>query len=491
MSDTRANSKVGSKLVSRLSSAVFIAAVVVGGWFVFQQVSAPKDVVVESEASAEAAVSADELTLPKGKIEQAKLATEPVSIQKVDHIHTVPGRLAYDEARHIEVKAPVAGVLVDVRVKPGDRVQEGQVLAVVNSPEIGEARAALLNENSRYQLVQKQVERLQEIRKNLKDLFELLDRGVSVDEIEKQFQGRALGDHRGQIVSAYSERVLTHQLAEAARSMAETGSLPARTLKERDNRRHIADATFQSVRESTAFDIGLQAEQLAADQADAQRRVMIARNHLETLLGFADDQTATDSKSLSRLEVRAPFAGTIESRFLAKSERVRQADSLFVLANTDSLYVTADIRENDFAALSVEVGQTVKVIAPAMEDRKFTATVHYVGREVERQSNSLPLTATIYNEGGLLRPGMYVRVSIPVAEAKGVKSVKAGSVLQHENEEFVFVPTGEDTFRRVNVKTGQQNENWVEVVDGLEVGQPVVSDGAFLLKSEMLLAGEE
>ena len=170
---------------------------------------------------------------------------------------------------------------------------------------------------------------------------------------------------------------------------------------------------------------------------------------------------------------------------------MEQSDSLFVLANTQTLYVSADIRENEWAAMSVSPGQEITVIVPAIPDREFTATVHYIGREVEVESNSLPLVATISNADGLLRPGMFVRVAISVAQSDNVVAVRSESVMQHENEKFVFVATGDKTFRRVDVQTGVHNEEWVEVKDGLNVGDQVVADGAFLLKSELLLAGEE
>ena len=63
--------------------------------------------------------------------------------------------------------------------------------------------------------------------------------------------------------------------------------------------------------------------------------------------------------------------------------------------------------------------------------------------------------------------------------------------MQHENEKFVFVSLGDETFRRVDVQTGVHNEEWVEITEGLNEGEAVVAGGAFLLKSELLLAGEE
>jgi cobalt-zinc-cadmium efflux system membrane fusion protein len=476
---------------SKLLPVVFVVGIVAGGWFVVQRLGT--DDSSSEEVAADIAESFEpELVLSDAKVAKAGFKTTTAGMRKIADVRTVSGRLTYDEARHIEVTAPVSGVLTDVLVKPGDSVQEGQLLAVVNSPEIGRARAAVLNERAKYAVVRRHIERLQEVTDNLRILFALLDRNTPLDDIEKQFNDKSLGEYREEIMGTYSERYLANQLAAAGQTLSDSGSMSLRTVRERDNNRHVAEAKFRSARETTAYNIGIRMQQLQADESDAQRQVMIAQNHLSTLLGFTEEETETvDSESLSRMEVRAVFAGTIESRTYAKQERVQQGDSLFVLANTESLYVSADIRENEWAAMSVRSGQKLEVHAPAIPGRTFVANVHYVGREVEVASNSLPLVATISNADGLLRPGMFVRVAIPVGESDNVVAVPSAAVMQHENEQFVFVSVNEDTFRRVDVQTGVSNEQWVEISDGLKAGDQVVDGQAFLLKSELLLAGEE
>jgi cobalt-zinc-cadmium efflux system membrane fusion protein len=167
-----------------------------------------------------------------------------------------------------------------------------------------------------------------------------------------------------------------------------------------------------------------------------------------------------------------------------------RGDSLIVLANTDSLYVAASIRENDWSAVSLKPGTKLSVAVPALNDRIFEASVRYVGREVQSETNSIPVVATISNEEGLLRPGMFVRVTIPIGAPRQALSVKSESVIQHDNQQFVFVDLTGGRFKRVDVSTGQASEEWIEVTKGLSVGQPVVTHGAFLLKSELLLKGE-
>ncbi len=131
------------------------------------------------------------------------------------------------------------------------------------------------------------------------------------------------------------------------------------------------------------------------------------------------------------------------------------------------------------------------MLVPALDDRVFEARIRYFGREVQADTNSVPLVATIENSEGLLRPGMFVRVTIPIGEGSRSFVGKAG-IGGSAREPIVRICGHESggSFRRVDVSTGQASDEWVEVTEGLQPGQLVVTHGAFLLKSELLLQGE-
>jgi multidrug efflux pump subunit AcrA (membrane-fusion protein) len=139
----------------------------------------------------------------------------------------------------------------------------------------------------------------------------------------------------------------------------------------------------------------------------------------------------------------------------------------------------------------LDTGTQVNVTAPAIPDATFAATVHYVGREVIADTNAVRLVATIGNPDGILRPGMFVRVSLPVGAPQAGLAVSPEAILRQGEEEFVFVKLADDTFQKMDVDTGAVSDEWVEVKQGLSAGQHVVRRGSFLLKSELLLEGEE
>jgi cobalt-zinc-cadmium efflux system membrane fusion protein len=303
----------------------------------------------------------------------------------------------------------------------------------------------------------------------------------------------ALGVYRQEILTAHAKLQLAQELLGNIQPLAETGAIPGRTIRERQAELQIARSTFQTACDQAIYNSTQSKLESEAKVAESQRQFNLAQQLLEALLGYKDNEDSTNltsEEALSRLEIRAPFSGTIESRGFANQERVSKGDSILVLANTTSLYVSANLREGDWSAISLIAGTKIKVEVPALEHRSFDATVSFVGREIDSESKAIPLIATIDNQEGLLRPGMFVRVTIPIGKPREAITVSSNAIVQHENHSFAFVNLGGGRFRKVDVRTGQSTEDWIEVLDGLNLGDAVVARGAFLLKSELLLQGE-
>jgi cobalt-zinc-cadmium efflux system membrane fusion protein len=478
--------------IAKAGPTLFVLAVMGGGWLAVHEINRGGQSDQEDVAVEEASVP-DSLTLPAGKVQAAKFESVPAQMQAVEHIHTIPGRIRYDETKHLDVKAPMDGILTEVLVTPGESIQSGQLLAVLRSPEIGQARAEVLKRQQEREIAQQMLDRELTLAQNLEQMSSMLDQGKSARSIEDAFRNQALGSYRQDILSAYAKMQLASELLSKIEPLASSGSVSGRTVRERQAERQMAETEFRTARDQATFAANQAKITAEAKLAEADRQLNLAWQSVETLLGYKEDKAKADlsnEEALSRLEIRAPFAGSVESRGFANNERVTRGDSLIVLANTDSLYVAANIRESDWSAVSLEPGTLVSVLVPALDDRVFEARIRYFGREVQADTNSVPLVATIENSEGLLRPGMFVRVTIPIGKARKALSVKPESVVQHENQSFVFVDESGGTFKRVDVSTGQASDEWVEVTDGLQPGQLVVTQGAFLLKSEFLLQGE-
>ena len=479
--------------IAKAIPTIFVLSVMFGGWLIVHRINEGGQAPHRVATDASDAASSDTLTLPSGKLEAAQFEAVPAESRPIQHVHTVPGRIRYDDAKHVDVKAPMDGILAEMLVTPGEQVESGQLLAVLRSAEIGQSRAEILKRQQQCEIASQMLQRESTLAKNLALLSSMLDEGKSMESIEAACDNLALGSYRQDVLTAYSKMRLSSELLARIEPLANSGSVAVRVLRERESERQVTEAAFRTARDQATFAANQSKLKAEAELAEADRQRNLAWQSVDNLLGYKEDRqkvNLSNEDALSRLEIRAPMAGSVESRGFAGNERVTRGSSLIVLANTDSLYVAASIRENDWTAVTLQPGTKLSVMVPALKDRVFEASIRYVGREVQSDTNSIPLVATIPNAEGLLRPGMFVRVTIPIGPPRQALSVKPESVIQHDNQQFVFVDLTGGSFKRVDVSTGQASDEWIEVTHGLSIGQLVVTHGAFLLKSELLLKGE-
>ncbi|MFY8057848.1 MAG: efflux RND transporter periplasmic adaptor subunit, partial [Planctomycetaceae bacterium] len=221
------------------------------------------------------------------------------------------------------------------------------------------------------------------------------------------------GKSREVLLSTYSELLLSEVQLKTAEENAKAGVIPGRVVIEKRQAYDQLEETLTSQLEERSFEARQLQLQTESRQQDAERRLRIARQHVRTLLGSADDEAvpaeAGDSESaLSVIQLRAPFSGTVEQLNISSAERVEASAPLLTLADTSTLWVAADLRQREWRALQLQPGDKVRVI-PAVEGMEpREATIHFAGREVDPTTNAVPLVSVIDNSDGRLRPGMFV-----------------------------------------------------------------------------------
>jgi cobalt-zinc-cadmium efflux system membrane fusion protein len=451
--------------------------------------AARSDTAIESaEPSSPEVESAPQLVkLSPAKIDAAGVRLAAASVRELQPARRAPGRIQYNESNHVAVRAPVAGVLTEVLVQPADVVIPGQPLAWLSSPEVGEARAEALRRESVLEIAQSVLQRDEEILAGVQDLIsQLTDRAVPSD-IDERLAGRSLGEFGETLLAAYSQLLLAEELYTQGQTVA-PGAVSGSVQRQRRSDWEVAKARFHAAVETAKFETRRRRDEskLAAD--DARRRVDVSRQRLRLLTGDAEE---TASNDLSLLVVTAPIGGTVEERFFSRTEHVAASDSLFIIADPSALWVAAAVRENEWEALQLAPGAELTIEPTAIPGSRYTARVVYAGRNVDATSHAASIVAALEDSDDRLRPGMYAAVWLPLGPPINALAVAPSSVMQHEGQRFVFVAEDEHTFRRVNVETGQETQAWIEIRRGLAEGMQVVEQGAFELKSELLLERED
>ncbi len=461
-------------------------------WRTSQQPADPPTVSEPSEQ-----MLPDLVALSTEQVRRANIKTSVASEIAFQPTRTVPGRLSYDQDRHVAVKAAFNGVVTEFRVRPGDTVAAGQTLAVLSSPEVGAARAKLKRRQADLQLAQRQTEWQTKIRDGVTLLVKLIREEKEPQEIDSALQYQTVGDYRERLVSAYTRVRLANVMADNIREAAASGAVSGKVRQERESERQAAQAALQSAIEQSIFDIEQLSREATAKSDDATRQLEVSQQDLKLLLGPSsrtidvEISEASPETSLSQVEVVAPINGAMEERNLAVTERVSAGDPIAVIADTRHLWAVAEIREQDWATIDVDVGTEVVVTTPALPDERYAAEVLVVGRSVDATTGAASLVAQLESEDHRLRPGLFVRVTIPAGPSRAAVTVPESAVVMHDGQSFVFVSEGPTRFRRVDVQPGKQEGGQIEVLAGLAKETPVVTEGAFFLKSVLLMVGQD
>ncbi len=493
-----------------LTGAAFLVAGALAWWWlsthhfaaVDQQAHQPRPAADSGVGPVSDAV----VTLLPGSAGSVDMTLAPVEVRKIREHLTVPGRIDYDARYRLDYASPVDGIVSRVFVQVRQKVRKADSLAEVSSPDVGMARDEVRKREADREIENKAADWAITIFDNVGALLEVLPTHPPLETIEQQFKGRVLGGYREKIIGAYSRLLFVEKVSASTRQLGEGGVLSGRIVEERMSNLEVAQASFTAACEEARFLTRQDRDRAIAALAQAERLVQISKEHLRTLVGSKLDADVggkgaadgvvdvegekSEPGALSTLVLRTPFDGLVEDVFVARGERVQAGDRLFVVADTSTLWVRAQIHERQWTMVEVEEGQEVKVNVPGSAEHNTTARINHVGATVEAESRSVPLVAELKNDDAHYKPGMFVWVDLPQGHSRDVPTVPAAAVMRHEGQAFVFVPEGEGRYRRVNIETGAEADDRLEVKGGLEVGQQVVAKGAFTLKSELLLEDE-
>jgi cobalt-zinc-cadmium efflux system membrane fusion protein len=243
--------------------------------------------------------------------------------------------------------------------------------------------------------------------------------------------------------------------------------------------------------------VGSEQDMINAQMVFEQHRTDLkASGQMLHVLGLTDEdlaKTRDSSQGVGKgvLTVRAPAAGTIIEKHAVAGEVAEPGKDLMLLTDLTSVWVWANVHSGDLAPLLAAEKRgavAVEIKVAAFPDQPFKGVLDYVGATMNEQTRTVRVRATIENADLLLRPGMFcdAAISLGADKAEDVMAVPRGAVFEDEGVSFVFKHWKDDFFVRQNIRKGRAFSGLIEVLDGLQVGETVVTDGAFLLKSDVL-----
>jgi len=227
-------------------------------------------------------------------------------------------------------------------------------------------------------------------------------------------------------------------------------------------------------------------EDVTVAHAGHSTEAAAARQRL-LLLGLTSDQVAglTDaSHVVSDVVVRAPGHGVVIARSVNPGQVVGAAQELFVVTDLRTVWVIGDLFERDFA--SVKVGSPVTIAIPARPNAVLTGRIAYIDPRVDPATRTAKVRVEVPNRGMELRLGMYV--TLEFRTGSGNRSVvvlrEAVQAIGDRNVVYIAVEGDDGRFAERPVKLGVVMRDSVEVLEGVKIGDRVVTSGSFFLRGE-------
>jgi cobalt-zinc-cadmium efflux system membrane fusion protein len=231
-------------------------------------------------------------------------------------------------------------------------------------------------------------------------------------------------------------------------------------------------------------------DQSTSDQQTAEGNYKAARNSVR-IFGKTDeeiDQVVNMRKVDSTLLVPSPISGRIVTRSAAPGFLTQpgNAPAPYSVADISTMWMVANVIETD--APAYKLGQDVEVRVPAYPDAVFKGHVTALGSMIDPNTHRQLVRSQIDDPQHLLRSGMFASFVIHVGDPMHSLAVPVNGVVREgDGTMTVWVTSDRRHFMKRTVKIGLQQDGWDQVLEGLEPGETVVTDGAVFLSNVLLL----
>jgi Cu(I)/Ag(I) efflux system membrane fusion protein len=201
------------------------------------------------------------------------------------------------------------------------------------------------------------------------------------------------------------------------------------------------------------------------------------------------DISAAQIKALSQsgqsrrtLTYSSPVAGIVSEKKAVQGMRFQPGDALYQITDLSSVWVIADVFEQDIGLLSLGAKASVRI--NAYPDKLFSGRVSYIYPTLNAATRTVPVRLELANPGQLLKPSMFAQVELPVSARGAVISVPHSAVIDSGTRQIVLVQLDAGRFEPRTVKLGARSDTYVEVISGLTEGEQVVVAANFLIDAE-------
>lgn len=417
----------------------------------------------------------------------AGIETEVVQARRLSNTIECPAEVGFDQTRLVRITPRVPGVVTEASVEIGSFVSADDLLAVLESPTLGQAKSRYIRMREGHLLATTDFERMDTIYRGTQRMLEVCTASTPSNEVGQELNEVRVGNAKSRLLQAHAALESARSTLERERALLDKKISSEQSFETAKRNLVSAEAGFYATREAVAFDS-------ERDRLAAMRTLKVAKSELDAVarelhtLGLNESQSAVlgseSGFSLSRYELRSPAAGRVVQRRAVVGEVVEQRDALYTVADLSTMWVMMDLRERDLAL--VRVGLPILFTVDGLPGHAFDGVVSWISDTVDDRTRTVKVRANLPNESGLLRANMFGLARIIVHDNDEVVSIPSEAVQTDGCCQLVFVKQDETLFEPRKVSLGASADGHVEILAGLVTGEAVVTVGSFLMKTEIL-----
>jgi cobalt-zinc-cadmium efflux system membrane fusion protein len=300
-----------------------------------------------------------------------------------------------------------------------------------------------------------------------------------------------VGDYvkEDQVLARMHSHDIHESRAEYQKAMAELArrkGLVDYNQRLRDRAKRLYDLKAGSLEQVERADTELHNAQ--TDVKNAEVEVERTRSHITEVLGLTMDEMGrapTEEEDL--IPVRAPANGVVLTRNVTPGTVVTASTDQFLITDLSRLWAIAEVNEEHLDKL--RVGMPVRIFVQAYGTEPFVGRIGKIGDVLDPATRTVKVRVELTNSKGRLKLEMYASTEIEVGSSNPVLAVPPESVQDVHGQSSIFVKVARDRFEVRPVRVGSTLEHHdMEISGNVKPGEEVVTNAAFILKSEFMKA---
>ena len=393
----------------------------------------------------------DAITLDAEVLNAAGVQIESVTQRPAVALLTVAGTVEANPQTTQQVTSLVSGRVERIFVSIGDRVSAGQTVAIVTSTEVAEKFGKWRESTTQVDLARKNLDRVR------------------------------LAENRAAVLEAKARLDEADATLKRTKRLIELGAGAGKDLIS-------AETNFQTAKADYDYQRNISLNKEIAEAEAALRTATVDAEHQHQSLQALGIDPKKNSANIASVPLRAPVSGIVTERGISGGAGIQAGTSLMTIANISSVWVIANVPENEMSRL--RVGTPAEIRIAALGNSVLNGRIAYIAPNLTEETRTGQIRIEVPNEGERLKAGMFVEVGFQAGTGSGTGDelvVPSAAVQRLGERTIVFIPKddGEGTFEIRDVEIGSLVEGYHRVLSGLSLGEKVVTKGSFTLKTQM------